>query len=117
MKPFCEAVVQEVLPKIRAMIAKELVEKHGLTQESAAKKLGTTQPAVSHYLREMRASKVSRIEKDSEIESMVKEMAEEAVKGGDISVKKICELCKTVRRKKLICSSCSGACDSCFSFC
>lgn len=46
----CESVARNVLPLYRAYVAKELVEKYGFTQVSAAKKLGTTQPAISQYL-------------------------------------------------------------------
>ncbi|MEM4243833.1 MAG: hypothetical protein QXP44_03425 [Candidatus Bathyarchaeia archaeon] len=46
----CESVARNFLPLYRAYVAKELVEKYGFTQVSAAKKLGTTQPAISQYL-------------------------------------------------------------------
>ncbi|NOZ81640.1 MAG: helix-turn-helix domain-containing protein [Candidatus Micrarchaeota archaeon] len=116
MKPFCEVIVQEVLPKIRAIIARELVEKYGFTQELAAKKLGTTQPAISHYLREMRASKKGRIEKDPVLLGRVEKLAESLASGKNITLE-FCEICRTVRERKIICPSCTANCDACSSLC
>ena len=44
-----EIVVEEVLPQIRAMLARELADE-GLTQQAVADHLGVTQAAVSTYL-------------------------------------------------------------------
>src|SRR3990172_12531954 len=53
----CEAVARHVLPLYRAFVAKELIEKHGYTQVQAAKKLGTTQAAISQYVTSKRGHK------------------------------------------------------------
>jgi predicted transcriptional regulator len=57
MDPQCEIIGKFVLPIFRAMLAKELVQKHNLSQTKAAKHLGTTQAAVSQYLSSKRAYK------------------------------------------------------------
>jgi uncharacterized protein len=57
MDPQCEIVGKYVLPIFRSMLAKELVQKHHLTQTQAAHLLGTTQAAVSQYLSSKRAYK------------------------------------------------------------
>jgi len=57
MEPQCEIVGKYVLPIFRSMLAKELVQKYKLSQAEAAKKLGTTQAAVSQYLSSKRAYK------------------------------------------------------------
>jgi len=44
-----EIVVEDVLPTLRALLARELVD-HGLTQEAVAGHLGVTQAAVSTYV-------------------------------------------------------------------
>jgi len=54
MYPPCEIVTRYVLPVFRSFVAKELVEKYGFTQVEAAKKLGTTQAAISQYLHSKR---------------------------------------------------------------
>ncbi len=57
MSPQCEFTGKYILPIFRSMIAKELVQKYRLSQTDAAKKLGTTQAAVSQYLSSKRAYK------------------------------------------------------------
>jgi predicted transcriptional regulator len=57
MDPQCEIIGKYVLPIFRAMLAKELVQKYNFSQTEAAKKLGTTQAAVSQYLSSKRAYK------------------------------------------------------------
>ena len=57
MEPQCEIVGKYVLPIFRSMLAKELVQKYHLSQTEAAKKLGTSQAAVSQYLSSKRAYK------------------------------------------------------------
>lgn len=54
MKTVCEVVVQEVLPTLRAAIAKELISSYNLNQGEVAKLLDVSQPAVSQYLRQLR---------------------------------------------------------------
>jgi predicted transcriptional regulator len=57
MDPQCEIIGKYVLPIFRAMLAKELVQKYNFSQTQAAKKIGTTQAAVSQYLSSKRAYK------------------------------------------------------------
>jgi len=45
------------MPIFRALVAKELVGTHHLTQVEAAQRLGTTQAAISHYINSKRAVK------------------------------------------------------------
>jgi predicted transcriptional regulator len=53
-----ELASKSVIPAIRAMVVKRLVEDHGMTQQQAAKLLGVTQPAVSKYLHEKRGAAI-----------------------------------------------------------
>ena len=54
LKPPCEFAVRYILPAIRFMIAKTLIEKYGFSQSAVAEILGVTQPAVSYYVRSRR---------------------------------------------------------------
>jgi predicted transcriptional regulator len=45
----CEVVVRQFLPSFRFLVAKELVDNHNYSQTDAAKKVGTTQAAISQY--------------------------------------------------------------------
>ena len=51
-KNFFDMMVQEVLPSVRALMARKLLE-HGFSQKQAAEKLGLTQPAISQYKRNL----------------------------------------------------------------
>ena len=123
MKPFCEIIVQEILPALRALIAKELLETHKLTQQEVAKKLGISQAAVSQYRREMRGFKTKLLEKDKEVIKNIEDLAAK-IASDDVdtisSTDQCCLICKTVRNKKLICELHTEAspnfegCKACF---
>jgi len=53
----CEFAVKNLLPAFRSVLAKQLITKHGLTQEQIATHLGLTQAAISQYVNSRRASK------------------------------------------------------------
>jgi predicted transcriptional regulator len=53
----CETIGKFVLPVFRALVAKELVGTYNFTQVDAAKKLKTTQAAISQYINSKRAFK------------------------------------------------------------
>ena len=53
----CESVARHILPLYRSFVAKELVKKYKFTQVQAAKKLGTTQAAISQYVTAKRGHK------------------------------------------------------------
>ncbi len=108
MKPLCEIIVLDVMPTVRALIAKELVEKHGLTQAAAAKKLGMTQPAISQYRRNLRGGKVEIMEKDKEIMGKISMLAERIAKGELSHVdatNEFCEICRIIRQHLLLCEA------------
>ncbi len=100
MDPQCEIIGKHVLPLFRSMLAKELVQKYHLSQTEAAKKLGTTQAAVSQYLSSKRAYKgVKHVDKFlPKIGVMAAETAEKLVNKeicvSDITVD-FCRLCST----------------------
>lgn len=57
MNPRCEAVGKYAVPLFRSLVAKELINTYNLTQVEAARRLGTTQAAISQYIHSKRASK------------------------------------------------------------
>jgi len=57
MNPRCEAIGKYVVPFFRSLVARELINTYNLTQVEAAKRLGTTQAAISQYINSKRASK------------------------------------------------------------
>jgi len=105
MDPQCEIIGKYVLPIFRSMLAKELVQKYNLSQTETAKKLGTTQAAVSQYLSSKRAYK--GIEHVEEFMPKIQEMAQETARKlfeKEISTKDItpdfCHLCVTFCSKE-----------------
>jgi len=57
MSTSCESVARHILPLYRSFVAKELIENYDFTQVQAAKKLGTTQAAISQYMTSKRGHK------------------------------------------------------------
>lgn len=108
VKPLCEIIVLDVMPTVRALIAKDLVEKHGLTQAIAAKRLGMTQPAISQYRRNLRGGKLSILEKDSEVMGKINALANRIAKGELSHVDattEFCEICRVIKQHLLLCET------------
>lgn len=101
----CEVALKCVLPVVRAMIAKELMAKHGLKQVEAAKLLSVSQPAISLYCRNIRGRAID-LENDREIKRLVTNTAESLAKNNLSRRDQIlayCEMCKLIRRRGLLC--------------
>jgi len=107
MSTNCEAVARHVLPLYRAFVAKELIEKYGCTQVQAAKKLGTTQAAISQYLTSKRGHKnnseydVISADVKGAAAKVAKRMSETEVSRDEFSAS-FCDLCTALRKAKKI---------------
>jgi predicted transcriptional regulator len=120
MKLYCEVVVGDVLPALRALITKELIENFGFTQAEAAKRLGLTQPAVSQYKKYLRGSNIKQLQKNKSIMTIVKKfsksIASENISAREVSPK-ILEIAHAIVSKKIIEGETSKEnipCDLCF---
>jgi len=107
MRPPCEIVVNLVLPTIRAMLVKDLVERHKLSQVEVARRLDITQPAVSQYLSALRGkSTVQKILSKGEVAESLKELSN-AIARGKLKhsqiIKKYCVICKSMGKKEILC--------------
>ena len=107
MKPPCIIVVRYVLPAIRVLIARELVEKHGLSRVRAAEKMELTPAAITQYLKKVRGEKgVKMVESSDEAVKIVSEIANRLAKG-ESSVydvlQNICKACQIMRSEGLFC--------------
>lgn len=123
MKPFCEVIVADVLPAMRAVVTNELSKTYGLSQTQISKKLGITQPAISQYKREMRGQRAKLILSNEKIMKLVKKLAHDiATKDSDPMAIHIglCKICKKIREEGLICDihkgkhPTRGPCKICF---
>lgn len=106
MKPYCEIASQYLLPTLRALVAKNLMEKYKLTQQDTALKLGLTQSAISQYARQLRGSKIKILEKDKVVLEEIDKFSGK-IASGELNVfstlSSFCELCNLVRKKKMLC--------------
>jgi len=106
MKPYCEIASQYLLPTLRALVAKTLMEKYKLTQQDTASKLGLTQAAISQYMRQLRGSNVKIIEKDKNMIEEIEKFSGRIASGELNSLTALdafCDICRTTRRKKILC--------------
>ena len=101
----CENVARHILPIFRSFVAKELVYKYKLTQKEAAKKLGTTQAAISQYKNSKRG--VKNVPNYAEIEPLIQNAAAKIAKRmtkTEITSKEfsesVCELCNAIRKNR-----------------
>jgi predicted transcriptional regulator len=104
----CEIAVKSVIPAVKALIAKQLVEKHGLKQEKVAEILGISQSAVSKYARKVRGYAI-KIEGIEEIEPLIEKMVSLLEEGNYQRrefLKTFCKTCITIRKTGLMCQFC-----------
>lgn len=115
MRPPCEIVVRSVLPAFRSLIARRLIENYNFSQVIAAKKLGTTQASISHYLKSKRGEKmVKQLENSTSVQTIVDEISQgiAANKTSPLdAMLHFCTLCKTLRSGDLICDWHKGCLD------
>lgn len=100
-----ELASKSVIPAIRALIVKRLVEEHGMTQQEAAKLLGVTQPAVSKYLHHKRGAAI-RLNGIMEIDQATNEIANlvSSKKAKPLDVmSRIEAACEYVRKNRYMC--------------
>lgn len=96
MRLFCETVVNEVLPAVRSIVARELADR-GHTQTEIADMMGVTQPAVSQYLSSTRGSRVQRIKDggvNAELDALVTGLLER--QGDAECARRLWNVCETV---------------------
>jgi len=106
MKPFCEVIVADVMPVIRAVITKELMDTYKFNQVETAHLLGVTQPAISQYRSKLRGQNVRLLLSNKKITALVKNLAKD-IATGKMKPQKIheelCVICKNIRKEKIIC--------------
>jgi len=104
----CEVAVRSVIPAVKALIAKELMEEQGLKQEQVAEILGISQSAVSKYSRKVRghAIKVDDIEEVQPfINGMVTLLLHRTPQRAEM-LGLFCQACVAIRKTSLMCAFC-----------
>ncbi|MCD6479839.1 hypothetical protein J7L65_03530 [Candidatus Bathyarchaeota archaeon] len=98
----CETVSKRILPIFRALMARKLVDRYGLTQVKAAAILGVSQPSINHYLTSKRG-RLESLEEMEALERLTDELAEKVAKGlidREAIVKGFCKFCKRMQDSK-----------------
>jgi hypothetical protein len=104
----CEVGVKTVLPAVKAIMARQIVEKHGLNEQQTAELLGLSQSAVSRYVGRERGNLLP-IEGSTEILGFISQMVTSLIKEPDNKaeiLKLFCQTCQAVREKGLMCPAC-----------
>ena len=98
----CEIIARKVLPALRALIARELVERHGFPQSQVASILGVTQASVSYYLSAKRGKLTTSICEPDELRNMAREIADKIANGsldpGEVA-RALCMLCARLKSR------------------
>ncbi len=103
----CEVAAKSVIPALRAMVARQLIEDYGLKQEIVAKRLGVTQAAVSKYIHQIRGEAVE-LESAEEVQKMSQEIAKTLSREAnplEVS-QRFCQASTDIRALGLMCETC-----------
>lgn len=105
MRPFCEIMVQDIFPTVRALIARELMETFNYNQAETAQKMGVTQPAISQYSRELRGKKAKLLEANLVVGNSIKLAAKQLAKAKNPYESGIlCGVCRDIRKSGILCT-------------
>ncbi|KXA95877.1 hypothetical protein AKJ65_00025 [candidate division MSBL1 archaeon SCGC-AAA259E19] len=103
MRPPCEIVATKVLPAIRTVLVKDLINRHELSQKEVAESLGVTQAAVSQYLSSTRGDRDLEDKlKNSKLFGRIRELSDKIAEGNpqksQIS-EDFCDICRLIRKE------------------
>ena len=107
----CEVAVKSVVPAVKALMATELVEKHGLKQDEVAEILGISQSAVSRYAGRTRGH-IVRISELKDVIPLINKMTALLLDGDhhrEELMALFCQTCATVRKSGVTCPLCQRA--------
>ncbi|HUU76284.1 MAG TPA: helix-turn-helix domain-containing protein [Methanoregulaceae archaeon] len=92
----CDSMVRKYLPSMRAEMVYRLVQRDGMSQSDAAKRLGVTRAAISQYISKKRGD--SGIEISNELNLLIDRWAL-AVIDQDAAIT-LCDICKCAFKKQ-----------------
>lgn len=104
----CEVGVKTVLPAVKAIMARSIVQKHGLNERQTADLLGLSQSAVSRYVGHERGNLLP-IENTKEVIDLIDQMVASILKepeNRERILELFCKTCITIREKGLMCPTC-----------
>ncbi|MEE9405914.1 MAG: helix-turn-helix domain-containing protein [Candidatus Aenigmarchaeota archaeon] len=96
MKNFFDTMILDILPSLRAVMAKKLME-NGFSQKEIGELLGLSQSAISHYKRDVRGYRKDAIEGNPKlldrVNSLVREIASARMSPKDANLK-LFDICR-----------------------
>ena len=104
----CEVGVKTVLPAVKAVMARSLVQNHDLNEKQTADLLGLSQSAVSRYVGRERGNLLD-IEQTSDVLALIEQMVNSIIAEPQNKSKILelfCQTCSTIREKGLLCPTC-----------
>jgi len=108
VKPPCVTVVKYLLPAIRVLVMKELIEKHSMRKIDASAKMELTPAAITQYFKGDRGTMfINELSQSDETMKMVSELAETLARNDapiESVIEKLCGICAAVRSEGVICN-------------
>jgi len=102
-----EIMVKHVLPTIRVLVMKELIEKYNVRKIDASAKMELTPAAITQYLKgERRGSFLNEVLQSEETMKRVSILAETLARNGapiESVIEQLCGICATVKSEEIIC--------------
>ena len=100
-KLMCEIMSQDVLPSLRAFIAKELILEYKMNQIVVAGWLGVSQPAISQYIRQLRGFNESLMKHETvnkEVKNLCEKLTANNIKKENMitELDNICKMAATI---------------------
>ncbi len=105
LRPRCELAAKLIVPAVRALVAVRLVERYGMTQVEVARRLGTSQPAVSYYVHSKRGrALVEALTRDEVTQGLIDRLADLVYRGRSPEELHLvlCEICRRVRASGML---------------
>ena len=91
----CDTMVRNLLPPMRAEMVSRLVQRQGISQSDAAKRLGITRAAVSQYMSRKRGA--GEVVLSTELDLIIDRWALAVITGeSDIN---LCDVCQCALKK------------------
>jgi predicted transcriptional regulator len=103
-----EIETKTMIPAIRAILAKKLIEEHGIREEEVSKLLGVTQAAISNYVRGTRGDPIliNKLLEVKEVSEMINDICNNLASNmayTPASLSKFIGLCNYIKSSLLIC--------------
>ena len=97
-----------LIPALRAILAKNLAEKHEVREDEISKMLGVTQAAISNYIRGIRGDPklIAKLLEEKQVATMINEISDNLASDKAYtpsSLSKFIGLCNYIKSSLLIC--------------